>query len=54
MNPPGVLGQILEETRARLLANPVDLAALEERALHARGPDAMASLGHLEFASSPR
>ncbi len=45
MNPPGVLGQILEETRARLLANPVDLAALEERALSTPvGPDAMASL----------
>ncbi len=45
MNPPGVLGQILEDTRARLLANPVDLATLEERALSTPlGPDAMASL----------
>ena len=45
MNPPGVLGQILEETRARLQRHPVDEHRLEERAYSCPlGPDAMTSL----------
>ena len=45
MNPPGVLGQILRETRARLREDPVDELALEERARSAAsGPDAMSAL----------
>lgn len=45
MNPPGVLGQILEETRARLHQHPIDERGLEERAHSCPlGPDAMASL----------
>ena len=45
MNPSGVLGQILEETRARLHRHPIDEGGLEERARSCPlGPDAMASL----------
>lgn len=45
MSPAGVLGQILDETRARLRSDPVDEALLEAQA-RARppGPNAMASL----------
>lgn len=45
MSPPGVLGQILRETRERLAQDPVDERALEAAALAAPvGPSAMEAL----------